>query len=78
MTFRQIAKEVMRSKGMSPQDIELGMKASDIASPGANVDREIPPEDEAMIRKHLSELHDAAMRSPLEVGIMLQQHMRRN
>lgn len=77
MTFREIAKEVMISKGMSPADVEKRAKMSTAALPGANVDREIPPEDIPALRKHLSDLHDLAVSQPEIAAAMLATHMDR-
>jgi hypothetical protein len=77
MTFRQIAEQVMLAKGMTPEEVALRTKMSNAFVPGANVDREVPPEDEPALRQHLSDLHDAAMRHPIVVATILDDHLQR-
>jgi hypothetical protein len=77
MTFRQIAKEMMITKGIPPEEVEVRCKMASAFVAGVDVDREIPAEDVEPLRQHLSRLHDAAMRNPAECAAILQEHMER-
>jgi hypothetical protein len=71
MTFREIAKQVMLSKGLDPSVIDTQMKLASSVVQLAAVDREVPPEEVEHLREALSQLHDVAQRDPIGTKALL-------
>jgi hypothetical protein len=66
MTYRELSKQVMLSKGLTLEEIEARQKISSSAIPGAAafVDLEVPPEHVESLRQQMSGLYDATMKDP--------------
>lgn len=77
MTFRELTREIMLSKGFTPEEIEERSKYASMHMPGANVDREIPPEDVEFLREYIGALHEVANANPEWVRETLAKHDRK-